>query len=101
MNQRIRGFVLIALTALALTGCGGPKPPPIVVGAVEDAAKSGDAATKMQLATHAGFKAIVLSAVWTPPLVEPSPPELARLRSAVAAAAAAGIKPIVAVYSFS
>jgi hypothetical protein len=101
MNQRIRGLILIALAALALTGCGGAKPHPIVVGAVEDAAKSGDAAAKMQLATNAGFKAIVLSAVWTPPLVEPASSELARLRSAVAAASAVGIRPIVAVYSFS
>src|SRR5712675_492713 len=101
MNQRIRALALIALAALALTGCGGAKPHPIVVGAVEDAAKSGDAAAKMQLAKQAGFEAIVLSAVWTPPLVEPDPAELARLRSAVAAAAAVGISPIVAVYSFS
>jgi hypothetical protein len=101
MNQRIRGLVLIVLAALALSGCGGPKPHPIVVGAVEDAAKSGDAAAKMALARHAGFTAIVLSSVWTPPLVAPAPDELERLRSAVTAAAALGIRPIVAVYSFS
>jgi hypothetical protein len=102
MNQRIRGLVLIPLAALALAGCGGgTKPHPIVVGAVEDAAKSSDAGAKMQLAAQAGFKAIALSAVWTPPLVEPAPSELARLRTAVGAAAAAGITPIVAVYSFS
>src|SRR6185503_13398905 len=101
MNQRIRVFVLIALAMLALTGCGHPKPHPIVVGAVEDAAKAGDAAAKMSLAQKAGFKAIALSAVWKPPLTEPLPDELARLRSAVTAGAALGIRPIVAVYSFS
>src|ERR1700730_4818176 len=101
MTPRIRGLVLLAPAALPLAGCGGPKPHPIVVGAVEDAAKSGDAAAKMQLASQAGFKAIVLSAVWAPPLVEPAASELARLRSAVAAASAVGIRPIVAVYSFS
>jgi hypothetical protein len=101
MNQRIRALVLIALAALALSGCGNAKPHPIVVGAVEDAAKSGDAPAKMELARHAGFTAIVLSSVWTPPLVEPAPDELAQLRSAVAAAATLGIRPIVAVYSFS
>jgi hypothetical protein len=101
MNQRIRGPVLIILAALVVSGCGGPKPHPIVVGAVEDAAKFGDSAAKMELARQAGFKAIVFSSVWAPPLVEPAPDELARLRSAVAAASALGIRPIVAVYSFS
>ena len=55
----------------------------------------------MALARHAGFTAIVLSSVWTPPLIAPAPDELERLRSAVTAAAALGIRPIVAVYSFS
>jgi hypothetical protein len=102
MNQGIRAFPLIALATLALTGCGHQaKPHPIVVGAVEDAAKSGGANAKMSLARNAGFKAIALSAVWTPPLTEPAPDELARLRSAVTAAVAVGIRPIVAVYFFS
>src|SRR5258706_12529872 len=101
MIQRIRGLVLIILVALVVSGCGGPKPPPIAVGAGEDAAKVGDSAAKMELARQAGFKALVLSSVWAPPLVEPAPDELARLRSAIAAASALGIKPIVAVYSFS
>ena len=56
----------------------------------------------MELARSAGFKAIVLSSVWTPPLVGARrASELRALRSAVDAAAAAGIRPIVAVYSFS
>src|SRR5206468_7850044 len=52
-------------------------------------------------AKRAGFAAIALSAVWTPPATAPDPAELARLRGAVKAAAAEGIRPIVAVYSFS
>lgn len=55
----------------------------------------------MRLARRAGVRAIVLSAVWTPPLRRPAPADLAPLRGAVRAAAGAGIRPIVAVYSFS
>jgi len=104
MTQRIRAFVRLgraSLAVLLLAGCGGPKPHPIVVGAVEDAAKGSDPAAPMALAKRAGFGAIALSAVWTPPLTAPADAELARLRGAVTAAAATGIRPIVAVYSFS
>ena len=55
----------------------------------------------MLLARQAGYRAIVLSAVWTPPLEAPPAAELAALESAVIAAATNGIRPIVAVYSFS
>jgi hypothetical protein len=86
---------------LLAVGCGGPKPHPIVVGAVEDAAKTGDPAAAMSLARRAGFRAIALSAVWTPPATTIDEAQLGGLRAAVQAAAADGIKPIVAVYSFS
>ncbi|HZO97106.1 MAG TPA: hypothetical protein VFB42_07025 [Gaiellaceae bacterium] len=91
----------MALAALAAAGCGGPSPHAIVVGAVDDAAKGADPAGSMRLARDSGFGAVALSAIWTPPLTEPPPDELARLRGAVEAAAAARIRPLVAVYSFS
>jgi hypothetical protein len=96
-------LVMLALLVATVTGCGGTsaKPHRIVVGAVEDAAKSGDSGEKMALARKAGFRAIALSAVWTPPLEAPPDAELTRLRTAVEAARAAGIRPIVAVYSFA
>jgi hypothetical protein len=95
--------VLLALVAVLAPGCGSSKAVPehLVVGAVEDAAKSGDPAGKMALAGEAGLGAIVLSSVWTPPLEEPPPAELSALQGAAEAAAANGIRPIVAVYSFS
>jgi hypothetical protein len=104
MTQRIHALARLGAASLVLllaAGCGGPKPHPIVVGAVEDAAKGGDPAAAMALARRAGFGAIALSAVWTPPATAPAEAELAQLRGAVEAAAAAGIKPVVAVYSFS
>lgn len=83
-----------------LAGCGG-RAPHLVVGAVEDAAKNGDGPRKLELARRAGFEAIVLSSVWTPPLTRPTEPELAALRGAVEAATAEDVRPIVAVYQFS
>src|SRR5262249_33606206 len=53
------------------------------------------------LAQRAGFGAITLSAVWTPPATAPDPALLDQLRGAVRAAVAANIRPVVAVYSFS
>jgi hypothetical protein len=104
MTQRIRAFVRLGVASLALllaAGCGGPSPHAIVVGAVEDAAKGGDPAAAMDLAKRAGFGAIALSAVWTPPETAPDDAQLTQLREAVDAATADGIRPVVAVYSFS
>ena len=104
MTQRIRALLRLGVASIAailLAGCGGPGRPNLVVGAVEDAAKNGDPAAAMALAQRAGLTAIALSAVWNPPATAVDPGELARLRGAVRAAVARGIRPIVAVYSFS
>src|SRR5437762_9529360 len=104
MTQRIRAFSRLGAASLVLllvAGCGGTKPHQIVVGAVEDAAKNGDPAAAMALAHRAGFGAIALSAVWTPPAATIDEAQLVPLRGAARAAAADGIEPIVAVYSFS
>src|SRR5215210_8435181 len=103
MSARATLTVLVTALAVVAAGCGrsDPAPDTLVVGAVEDAAKSGPADTKMLLAREAGYRAIVLSAVWTPPLEAPPPAELKALETAIIAAATNGIRPIVAVYSFS
>jgi hypothetical protein len=95
--------LVVSLLALTAGGCGrsGSARELLVVGAVEDAAKSGDPDAKMALARRAGYGAVVLSSVWTPPLEAPPPAELSALQGAAAAAAAAGIRPIAAIYSFS
>jgi len=76
------------------------RPHPLVVGGVEDAAKWSDPGLAMHLAARAGFGAIVLSSVWSPPLTAPDGPEIERLRAAVNAARRRHIEPVVAVYSF-
>jgi hypothetical protein len=99
--RRALTLLVVPLAALLLAGCGGGGGPELTVGAVEDAAKWSDPGTQMRYATDAGFRAIVLSSVWKPPRTEPTALELTALRGAVAAAVAAGIRPIVAVYQFS
>ena len=104
MTQRIRVLARLGIASfvlLAAAGCGGSSKHVLVVGAVEDAAKGADAAGAMGLAKRAGFGAIALSAVWTPPETALDGGQLAQLRGAVEAAEAAGVQPIVAVYSFS
>jgi hypothetical protein len=100
-----RVTLLACALALIATGCGGggggEPAPRFVVGAVEDAAKSGDPDAKMELARRAGYRAIVLSSVWTPPLTAPAEADLAALQAATTSASKAGIRPIVAIYSFS
>ena len=99
--RRIAPALTLALTCLSLlTSCGGNDRQPLVVGAVEDAAKWGHSSEKMSLAQSAGFGAIVLSAIWTSPATSPAPDVLAGLQNAARAARAAGIEPIVAVYCF-
>jgi hypothetical protein len=93
--------LLAALAASLLTGCGGGGRSHLLVGAVEDSAKWSDPGPQLALTTQAGYDALVLSSVWKPPRTEPTALELTALRGAVGAAAAAGVRPIVAVYQLS
>jgi len=93
--------VIVGAAALMLGGCGGAARHGLVVGGVEDAAKWNPPAASMLLARRAGFRVIVLSSVWSPPLSAPGAAEIERLRAAVEAADGVGIEPVVAVYSFA
>jgi hypothetical protein len=99
----IATVLLIAAACAAVALLTGPARvrPRLVVGGVEDAAKWSNPAGNMALASRAGFRTIVLSSVWRRPETTPDNPELERLRAAIHAARGLGIRPIVAVYSFS
>ncbi len=98
----LRRAPVVLATVLLVAGCGsGAKPPRLTVGVVEDAAKSGDPRAELQRTAESGFDAVVLSSVWTRGERAPAPAELTALRAATEAAAAAHVRPIVAVYQFS
>jgi len=94
----IRAALLLLVLGLGACG-GGSEQPRFAVGAVEDAAKGPDAPGEMKLAREGGMRAIVLSAVWKRGLREPV--DIGALKTAVDAAVAEDIRPVVAVYSFS
>ena len=78
MSSRAAVLAFVTVLAVMAAGCGrsGETPDRFVVGAVEDSAKNGPADAKMLLARQAGYRAIVLSAIWTPPLEAPPGTEL-------------------------
>jgi hypothetical protein len=109
-------IIAIVAVAAALAGCGGsqstsqssPQSSPqngsqneLIVGAVDDSARFGDASTAMKLAADSGFEAVALSAVWKHGQTAPPAGDLAALQRAVEAADSNHVRPLVAVYWFS
>ena len=99
----MRGLVGAALVAaccvLALPGLAAAQSP-LLVGAAEDAAKwSADPKAKMDLAKLGGLGAVRMTSTWTLGQTAPSSAEVSRLQNASTAAAADGIRPIVAIYN--
>ena len=103
-SERPRGALArlsaLVLVALVLLGCGGSRRR-LEVGVVEDAAKSGHPVTEMQRVADSGFRAVVLSSLWTRGQTVPAADERDALRAAATAARAAGVEPIIAVYQLS
>lgn len=91
---------VLVLVALLLSGCGGSKRR-LEVGVVEDAAKNGSAVAELQRTAGSGFRAVVLSSLWSHGQTVPAADERRALRAAASAAQAAGVEPIVAVYQLS
>jgi hypothetical protein len=96
-----RVLALALLTILPATACGGSTEPRPEVGVVEDAAKGGDASAELQRTADSGFRAVVLSSVWSRGETAPTPAEQSALVTATDAAKAAGVEPVVAVYQLS
>lgn len=95
-------LALIVCSAVVLAGCGSAKrsTAPLVVGAVDDAAKwAPNPGAQMQLADRSGLHAIALSAVWARGSTAAA--DLPPLERAVAAAVAAHVQPLLDVYQLS
>ena len=101
MSGRRTGVVASALIAISVFGgvpvaSGGS---PLLVGAVEDAAKWSLPAAKMNLARSAGFGAVRMTVQWSTGQTVPNGGDLQNTLNAANAARAAGIEPIVAIYN--
>jgi hypothetical protein len=99
---RLTTFCAAALAALALAspGLAGRG---MLVGAAEDAGKTGDLVTskaKMDLARLAGMNAIRETTIWKPGQTAPGPTELALLKNSADAAQLDGIRIILSVYQW-
>jgi hypothetical protein len=83
---------------LLVAGCGAGANK-LVVGVVDDAARSGDSAGFLAELTESGFDAIAVSSIWEPGERAPDASETAILRRVAAAADAAGVRLFVIVYN--
>jgi hypothetical protein len=91
----------LAAAAPVISAPSSPtKPRLLLVGAAEDAAKSGDAGGKMALADAAGFGTIRITSIWRPGDTTVSGDELATLQTVADAATANGIRLVVSVYPY-
>ncbi|HEY7604757.1 MAG TPA: cellulase family glycosylhydrolase [Gaiellaceae bacterium] len=96
--------VLFAALVAAISVSSAPtatkRPKLLLVGAAEDAAKSGAAEARMALAGQAGFDTIRITSIWHPGQRTIDAEELAKLQRVADAASANGIRLIVSVYPF-
>ena len=91
---------LVAAAPVVSAPASPTRPRPLLVGAAEDAAKSGGADAKMALAGQAGFDTIRITSIWRPGETAVAGDELATLQTVADAATANGIRLIVSVYPY-
>jgi hypothetical protein len=87
----------LASLALALAGCGGAEPRRLVVGVVDDAARSQPTAFLDEV-RDSGFDALAVTSIWEPGLSAPPAHEERTLQAVAAAAATRDVRLFVAVY---
>jgi hypothetical protein len=97
MRRRTVGCICLLATML-LAGCGGGGGNGLVVGVVDDAARSGDPVAFVDELTASGFDALAVSSIWAPGETAPPPSEADTLRRVADAADAAHVRLFVVVY---
>jgi Bacterial Ig domain len=88
--------VVLAALAAAPAALAGPN---LFVGVAEDGAVWGDPGTQMSRAEQAGFDSVRMTAQWVSGNTKLDPVIAAKLRNAVAAAEAHGLRPVVSIYN--
>jgi hypothetical protein len=98
-KHRNAGCICALLGAIFLAvGCGAGSGRGLVVGVVDDAARSGDPTSFVDQLTESGFDALAVSSVWEPGETEPDANEVGVLRRLAEAAEAAHVRLFVIVY---
>ena len=98
-KHRNAGCICALLGAIFLVvGCGAGSGRGLVVGVVDDAARSGDPTSFVDQLTESGFDALAVSSVWEPGETEPDANEVGVLRRLAAAAEASHVRLFVIVY---
>ena len=105
MQERHFAGLLCSLALLALLGSARPAgaAPGLLLGAVEDQVRAptlAEAQSKIAQLRLAGFHAVRIETIWTPGATEPTPDELAILRSVSSAGQMEGVRIIVTVMQF-
>ena len=90
-------IAFIAALVLLAAGCGGSGQATLVVGAVDDAARS-DPDELLDELTEAGLGAVAVTSIWEPGLAAPTAAESATLLSVADAASKRDVRVFVAVY---
>jgi hypothetical protein len=83
---------------LLVAGCGAGAQNKLLVGVVDDAARSGEPTQFVDQLTESGFDALAVSSIWEPGETAPDQNETDALRAVGAAADAAGVRLFVIVY---
>lgn len=97
MGAPLRIFaVVLAALLFAPAALAGPH---LFVGTADDGAVWGDPGSQMALAQQAGFDSVRFTAQWVSGNTQLDPIIAAKLRNAVAAAQARGIRPVVSIYN--
>jgi hypothetical protein len=100
MSRRSASAGICALLGAAVlaAACGGARHE-LLVGVVDDAARSGNTAEFVGDLTRSGFGALAVSSIWAPGKTEPGPDEVASLRRVATVAEARGVRLFVIVYN--
>jgi hypothetical protein len=97
-HQIAAGIGVLVTVMSAAAGCGGHARDKLLVGVVDDAARSSEPAAFVDELTASGFDALAVSSIWEPGETEPDTNEREVLRRVASAAHAGGVRLFIIVY---
>lgn len=98
VEQVLTGITAAFVALVVMTGCSSDTETDFPVGAVDDAARSGDPAEFIDELSGSGFNALAITTVWRPGQTQPDAAEIETLRRVAAAAEDRSVRLFVIVY---